>query len=28
MNDLPHDNHRDRKTGDEESDVLNLATMT
>lgn len=28
MNELPHDNHRDRKTGDEESDVLTLATMT
>ena len=28
MNDLPHDNHQDRRTSDEASDALSLATMT
>ena len=28
MNDRPYDNQQDRRTNDEESDVLTLATMT
>ena len=27
MNDLPHDNRQDRRTGNEEPDAVNLATM-